>query len=346
MSSLSALASQNVRDTLAIAMDHSGEHPAMIVADARSPLARLLADAYCACLPSAQVVWFDSVPPNLIMKEFADLKADALVVLIQSTVFKIPECRIRVELFRRDIKVIEHLNLGRIAPDEIPYYVAALAYDPAYYRGVGHALKARMDVARRVRIESPGEVLYVDSALEPAKLNIGDFEGLKNTGSQFPIGEVFTEAVELDRMHGRVSIYGFADTAFRLNLPEHPITLVVEGGRVVDAVHSTEEFDRVRSIITATDGAVWIREIGFGMNQAFSRERHVADVGAFERVCGVHLSLGARHGVYKKPQFNPREVRFHVDSFVVTERVLLDDEVIFEGGAWRVTADTGPLLSR
>jgi hypothetical protein len=256
--------------------------------------------------------------------------------LIQSSVFRIPEFRTRVELFRRGIKVIEHSNLDRMAVDEIPHYVAALAYDPAYYRGVGHALKVRMDAAATTRIESDGEVLLVDGQLEPAKLNIGHFAGLKNAGSLFPIGEVFSEARELERVSGRVKIYAFTDVSFRLNVPSLPITLVVERGRVVGANDSSADFEQVLAAIRADEGEVWLRELGFGMNRAFSRERRVADVGAFERVCGVHLSLGARHGVYKKPHLDRRAGRHHVDTFAITSRVLLDDDVVYVDGGWRV----------
>jgi len=107
---------------------------------------------------------------------------------------------------------------------------------------------------------------------------------------------VFTEARDLESVNGRVKIYGFTDTSLRLNVPSDPITLVVERGRIVAALGSTSEFDRVLGVIRADEGEVWLRELGFGMNRAFSRDRRVADVGAFERVCGVHLSLGARHG--------------------------------------------------
>ena len=88
--------------------------------------------------------------------------------------------------------------------------------------------------------------------------------------------------------------------------------------------------------IRRDEGEVWLRELGFGMNRALSRERRVNDVGAFERVCGVHLSLGARHGAYKKGHLPHREVRYHVDTFVVTSRVWLDERVVFEHGEWRV----------
>jgi len=284
MSALDSIASQNVRDTLAIAMEHTDERAALVVADHRTELSRLLARAYGECLPKARIISFDPLATDLVKAAFAELGESDLVVLIQSSVFRIPQYRIRVELYRRNIKVIEHSNLDRMGPEEIEYYVAALAYDPGYYRGVGHALKARMDVARSARIESDGETLHFDSALETAKLNIGHFAGLRNVGSQFPIGEVFTEARDLENVNGRVKIYAFTDTSLRLNVPRDPITLVVERGRVVEALGSTSDFDRVLNAIRADESEVWLRELGFGMNRAFSRDRRVADVGAFERV--------------------------------------------------------------
>lgn len=331
-----AAAARNVTDTLAIALEHTSAHAAVVVGDQRTELARLLFRTYRERLPNARIVSFDDVTPDDVKAAFVDLKEGDLVVLIQSAAF-MPEARLRVELFRRGIKVVEHVNLERFSGDDLDTYVAALAYDPTYYRGVGHALKARMDVAKSARIESEGEVLRFECPLEEAKLNIGHFVGLKNVGGMFPIGEVFSESRDLERVNGRAKVYAFTDTTFRLNVPADPITLVVEGGRVARAEHSTAAFDDVLAVIRRDEGEARLRELGFGMNRAFSRERHVPDVGAFERVCGVHLSLGARHGVYKKPHINHREARYHVDSFVVTTRVLLDDDVVYADGAWQIT---------
>lgn len=336
MSATLETAAKNIGDTLEIAMEHTAERAALVITDERSELSRLLTHAYRSCLPGARFLSFDAAGPDAVKAAFAELREHDLAVLIQSSVFRIPEFRTRVELFRRGIKVIEHSNLDRMASEEVTHYVAALAYDPAYYRGVGHALKARMDVAAKTRIESDGELLSFDCQLEPAKLNIGHFAGLKNVGSLFPIGEVFSEARELERVHGRVKIYAFTDVSFRLDVPSLPITLLIEEGRVVGALDSSVEFERVLAAIRADEGEVWLRELGFGMNRAFSRERRVADVGAFERVCGVHLSLGARHGVYKKPHLDRRAARHHVDTFAVTSRVLLDDDVVYADGAWQV----------
>ena len=326
---------RNVSDTLAIAMQHDGSRAALIVADEQCPLARLLLGTYRQCLPAADVVLFSDTSPELAKNGFSKLVSGDLVVLIQSSVFRIADFRIRVELYKLGIKVIEHSNLSRMLPDEIEHYVAALAYDAAYYRGIGHPLKARMDLAKTARVESGGEVLYFDAPLESAKVNIGDFSSLRNFGSQFPIGEVFTESRDLQAVHGRACLYAFTDTTMRLNVPDAPITIVVESGRIAFALHSTTAFEEVLAAIRRDEGEVWIRELGFGMNRGLSRDRRVSDVGAFERVCGVHLSLGARHGVYKKPHLHHRQVRYHVDSFVATDGVWLDDQRVFGDGQWR-----------
>ncbi len=72
------------------------------------------------------------------------------------------------------------------------------------------------------------------------------------------------------------------------------------------------------------------------MNRAFSSDRLVSDIGTYERMCGIHLSLGAKHGVYSKPQIKRNGARHHVDVFAVTEAVYLDDERVYQDGAWQV----------
>ena len=159
---------------------------------------------------------------------------------------------------------------------------------------------------------------------------------MKNVGGQFPIGEVFTEAQDLEAVNGRVRIFVFGDTTFRVNQPETPITLIVTNGQVTDVVDSTPDFDQVLANIRADEGVVWVRELGFGMNRAFSKERTVSDIGTFERMCGVHLSLGAKHGSYGKPNFKRGDGKHHIDVFAVTESVMLDDDVVYRDGAWQV----------
>ncbi|MYM89901.1 hypothetical protein GTP91_22350 [Rugamonas sp. FT82W] len=332
-------AEHNVRDTLAVAIGHAAPHAALIVHDTRTDLNRALTEAYRRVVPDAEFVDFDSTTPEQVLAAFARLHAGDLVVLIQSTSFRLEAFRIRIELFKRGLKVIEHVHLSRMPGEQGLHYIASLAYDPAYYRGVGHALKARIDRAQHGAVDSgDGARLVFGSPFEPAKLNIGDYSGMNNVGGQFPLGEVFTEARDLEAVNGRVRIFVFGDTNFLVNQPATPVTLIVEKGRVAGAENATPAFDNMLAIIRAHEGEVWLRELGFGMNRAFSRERMVDDIGTYERMCGIHLSLGAKHGVYAKPQFKRKDARYHVDVFAVTEAVYLDGERVYQDGAWRLDA--------
>ncbi|AZP12615.1 M29 family metallopeptidase [Undibacterium parvum] len=332
-----ATAARHISDILSFAFKHDDSHAAVVVFDTRCELALALTAAYRRALPKAQFIDFDTSTPEAVLAMLAPLVASDLVVLIQSTNFRMDAFRIRVELFKRELKVIEHPHLGRMPGEQVLYYIDALAYDPAYYRGVGNALKQKIDAASHGVVDSGGEKLIFASPFESAKLNIGDYSEMKNVGGQFPIGEVFTEAKDLQAVSGRVRIFIFGDTTFSVNQPAQPITLVVEQGQVIAALDSTPEFDQVLANIRADEGGVvWVRELGFGMNRSFTKDRTVSDIGTYERMCGIHLSLGAKHGIYGKPNFKRGDGKHHVDVFAVTETVLLDDEVVYRDGQWVV----------
>jgi len=333
-------AAANVADLLAFAIEHTPAHRALVVFDRRSELNEVLTAAYRRALPDAVFIDFDATGAADVLAAFEELGTGDLAVLIQTTSFRLNDYRIRMELFKRGLKVIEHMHLSRMPGEQGLHYVDALAYDPAYFRGVGHALKRRIDAAAGGVVDSgAGARLTFASPFEEAKLNIGDYGAMKNVGGLFPIGEVFTEARDLEAVNGRVRVFVFGDTSFHVNRPATPITMIVERGRVVGAEDSTPEFDAMLEIIRAHEGEVWVRELGFGMNRAFSFERTVDDIGTYERMCGIHLSLGAKHGQYQKPQFKRKDARYHVDVFAVTEGVYLDGERIYADGAWTVAAD-------
>jgi hypothetical protein len=329
------VARTHLRDILEFAVEHR-DRRALVVWDDRCELTNALAEAYRRNLPGADFLLFDQVSPEEVLAAFARLAPGDLAILIQSSSFRLDAYRIRLELFRRSIKVIEHPHLERMQGAEALVYIDALAYDPAYYRGVGGALKQRLDRSERTVIHSGSEALVYPSALESAKLNVGDYRTMKDVGGQFPIGEVFTESKDLLAVHGRVRIAFFGDRNFTVNRPERPITLVVDQGRVVQAIDSTPAFDRVLADIRVDEGEVWLRELGFGLNRALTADRPVSDIGTFERMCGVHLSLGAKHASYKKPGIDKKWARHHVDAFAVTESVTVDDEVVYREGAWIV----------
>lgn len=332
-----AIAEKHLHDLLSIAFNHDDSHAAMVVFDSQCELAIALTEAYRRCLPNARFVDFDANTPEVILAELATLAAKDLVVLVQSTSFRLEAFRIRVELFKRDLKVIEHPHLIRMPGEEALFYIDSLAYDPSYYRTVGHALRERINKAGNGRVESGGELLIFAGPFEDAKINIGDYSGMNNMGGQMPLGEVFTEAKDLEALSGRVRIFVFGDTTYSVNKPETPITLIINKGQVTDTLNSTPEFDTVLANIRADDGGVvWVRELGFGMNRAFTKDRTVSDIGTYERMCGVHLSLGSKHGIYGKPGFKRNDGKHHVDVFAVTEAVFLDDEQVYRDGQWVV----------
>jgi len=327
-------ATRHLRDVLSIALEHAPGVRALVVYDTRTALSRALLEAYRRNLPDAVFVDFDAVTPDAVLAAFGAMAAHELVVLLQSTNFRLDGFRIRVELFKLGLKVVEHVHLSRMAGVQGEHYIAALAYDPAYFRGTGRALKERIDRAPNARVIGGGETLVFASPLESAKLNIGDYSDMHNVGGQFPIGEVFTEAQDLEAVHGRVQIHVFGDTSYRSNRPEVPVTLVIERGRVVATENATPAFQQVLDNISAEEGEVWVRELGFGLNRAFTRELRVDDIGTYERMCGIHLSLGAKHGVYTKPGFKRKDARFHIDVFAVTDAVFLGDEQVYRDGRW------------
>lgn len=327
-------ASAHLRDILAVALEHGPGQAALVVHDARTALSRALTEGYRRNLPEARFIDFDSATPEDVLAAFRAMAPKDLVVLVQSTNFRLDGFRIRVELFKLGLKVIEHVHLSRMPGPQSEHYIEALAYDPSYFRSTGRALKARIDTAPHARVVGGGETLYFSSPFEPAKLNVGDYSEMHNVGGQFPIGEVFTEALDLEAVHGRVQVHVFGDTSYRSNRPEAPVTLIVERGRVVGTENATPAFQEVLDKITADEGEVWVRELGFGLNRAFTRERRVDDIGTYERMCGIHLSLGAKHGVYPKPGFKRKDARYHIDVFAVTDAVYLGEELVYADGAW------------
>ncbi len=335
-SQLIQLAKKNINDIVSMAFNYSETQDCIVVYDLKSPLSEIITAGYREVLPKAQFINFDETTPESIRDSFLKLQPFDLVVLIQSSSFRLESFRIRLELFKLKLKVIEHPHLYRMTGIEMQYYVESLAYDPQYYRPLGQALKQKIDQATNCQIETGGENLIFSSGLEPAKLNVGDYSQMANVGGQFPIGEVFTEALDLEAVNGRARIFSFGDTSFAVNTPESEIVLVIEKGLVIGVENSTAEFDIVIQNIKNTEGQVHIRELGFGLNRAYTKDKTVTDVGSFERMCGVHLSLGRKHDSYLKPGFKRGTGKNHVDVFLSTDTVRINDEVVFKEGQWQV----------
>ena len=330
-------ASQNLTDTLRDVFLHDEDTTALVIYDLNSPLSMLLTDAYRLALPKGKFINFHDTDNDKILLQLEALQSGDLVALVQSNSFRLSAYRIRIELFKKKIKVAEHPHLARMSQeDEVAHYVNALAYDKQDSHQMRNVVQTAAIPASGAVVHSGDEILNYPGAFEEAKLNIGDYREMKNTGGQFPIGEVFTEARDLTSLNGKTKIMAFGDINYNVNIPPHSITIVIENGQLVRTENSTAEFEAVLDLIREEEGVIWVRELGLGLNRAFSKERSVSDMGTFERMCGLHLSLGAKHGIYAKEGMKRNSGKFHIDVMIDTTSFKIDDTVVYDGKKWVV----------
>lgn len=328
-------ATKNVGDIIHLAIERKPTEKALVVFDTRYGLTEILTEAYRTALPDAHFIDFDTTSKEDVMSAINAMQPSDLVVLIQSSNFLLDAFRIRLHLFQQKLKVIEHVHLHRNTEDVWDVYVDALAYDIDWYRGVGPRLKAKLETINVLRIESSDAILTVTGGVESPKLNIGNYAGMENIGGTFPIGEVFTESKDFTQMNGSFMIYAFAGNDFLTNMHE-PFRVDVKEGQVIGyGENAPQSFIDILRVIKEYERPL-IRELGFGLNRAITRERYLQDITAFERILGLHLSLGEKHSVYKKPGITTHKTKFHVDLFPVVDRVYADDEIIFERGKYLV----------
>ncbi len=330
------LASKNIKDILDLSILHDNtKEKALIIYDTQNGLTDILTDAYRANLPAAKFIDFDKISKEEIIDEFNNMNQKDLVVLIQTSNFRLDDFRIRLHLFQKKLKVIEHMHLYRNSESVWDVYVNSLAYDTSWYRHVGPKLKEELDFAKNLKIQSLDAELYINGELESGKLNIGDYTDMENIGGTFPIGEVFTEAKNLSDMNGEVYIYAYADKNFNISMHE-PFKIKIENGIVVSWAENTpESFVDIIKVISEYERPI-IRELGFGLNRAITRERYLGDITAFERIHGLHFSLGEKHSVYKKSDIQTNKSKFHVDIFPIVDSVETDKKTIYKNDEYIV----------
>lgn len=328
MNDLTRKAAKHIRDILAGAIKRAPSARVVVIYDRDCGLASMMADAYREAIPDGQFINFAETNADAILKLIDELTPGDVVILVQSTSFRLNEFRLRIELFKRKLKTIEHVHLQRMAEDQYETWINALEYDQEYLQHAGHGLKRVLDQAKTVKIIGHDTELVWEGGMEECKLNIGDYEGMENIGGTFPIGEVFTEAKDFSRLHGSLRIYAFASEDFIVRFHE-PFLVRVHQGILTPEPDSPEEFKRLIELIKAEE-RVLVRELGVGLNRALSREHPVNDITSFERVLGLHLSLGEKHGVYKKPGLVPTKTRYHIDVFPYFERLEVDGVTVFD----------------
>ncbi len=335
MNDLISLATANIRAIITQTICLRPQEHALVIYDTDAPLTRLLLEGYKNVLPQGEFMDFHAHAPAQILERISQLKPKDLVVVLQSTNFRLNEFRLRIELFNRELKTIEHMHLLRISEDQFERYINLLAYDSEYYHTYGHGLKKIIDGAQTIEVTCIGGTkLTYTGGMEDAKLNIGDYTGMKNVGGTYPIGEVFSEAKVLTNTNGEVMVFGYAGADHCVRIVK-PFKGVIENG-VFSSPDAPQEFQDILELVKK-DEPVWVREFGMGLNPSVGKDRIVNDITAFERQKGMHVSLGAKHGIYPKPGFNRKDGRYHVDIFIDIETITADGKPMYAHGDFIVT---------
>jgi aminopeptidase len=270
-----------------------------------------------------------------IKSELLSLPEGSIVILVQSTNFRLSTFRIRLELFHRGVHVVEFNHLAYIKDAEISTFSDSLIYRTSEYVRMENALRKKIQEAKNTRIQSVNGEFLTFWSLENIRGNTGDYTQTINKGGTFPIGEVFTEAVNLSSVSGRCLIESFPREDFSV---EHcvPFELIIEDGRVLPTDHFPIEFQKIYDYIVEFEWEVRVRELGMGINPAITTATPLSDINFYERKTWVHLSLGKKHGIYGKKLPKTEIQRFHIDVFIALEGVYIGEERAYEWWKWTI----------
>jgi hypothetical protein len=98
----------------------------------------------------------ETIDPQIesIKNELISLPAGSIVVLIQSTNFRLSTFRVRLELFHRGIHVVEFNHLAYIPEHEFDTFEKSLIYRTDEYIRLEKSFSEAMSQAKTTRIQS------------------------------------------------------------------------------------------------------------------------------------------------------------------------------------------------
>lgn len=279
----------------------------------------------------------DSINPEVesIKNELISLPKWSIVILVQSTNFRLSTFRIRLELFHRGIHVVEHNHLSYIPEEQLDTFIDCFVYRTPEYVRLEKKFAELAETAMTTRIESVNGEFLTFWPIEKIRGNTGDYTGIENKGGTFPIGETFTEAIDLSDVNGRCLIDTYPREDFSIEICE-PFELVIEKWRVLPSPHFPPGFQKLYDWVIQYEWEMLVRELWFWLNPAPSTTTPLRDINYHERKVWVHLSLGKKHGIFGKKLPKTDVQRFHIDVFIALESVYIGDTQIFSDGKWCV----------
>ena len=335
---------RNLSDILTNQFGMTPDTGVMVIHDTQSPLSSLITQAYRKVLSgrtNAYFVDYDSLPPaDIIAQIHSSMRPGDIAVLVQSTSFRVSAYRWRLDLFDRKLKVIEHMRLSYMSEEEIPTYIRSLKDESAWLRPMAEKLRDLLTRTTHIKIECVGgSILTYHSAMEKPVVNDGDYSKTLHAGGGYPIGELFSEPVDLSTAEGEVEVYAYPGEDHKMRFAQKPFLIRIKNG-CVEGGDFPPEFQPLIEMMRNEnpDGKIPVREFGLGLNRNITPEHRLTEATAFERIAGLHLSLGWKHGAYLKKFKHEKELvqRYHVDIYPSTRRIWLNATLIFEDGQFVV----------
>lgn len=312
----------------------------LIIYDDEYDLTKILKKGYEGALEELGID-FESIDffkhdNEFVNEKINELNPTDLVILLQSSSFRMSKYRWRNLLFEKDLKVIEHPHLQKNTYEQFETYINSISSDLDYYRKVSNFLREKLSNSNSLKIISHnGKILEFSGSFDDVYENIAYFEDKKNWGTRFPVGEVLTESLNLEDLNGEMELYAFPDKRQLMHFCNKPFLCKVKDGFLSEH-EGPKEFKEIVDMIKTEneDNLVYIRELGLGLNRNISVEKSLNDVCSFERLEGVHLSLGMKHGIYQKklwPKYGKKFYqRYHIDVFLDVKEILVNKEKIYD----------------
>lgn len=268
-----------------------------------------------------------------IKNELVSLPKWSIVILVQSTNFRLSTFRIRLELFHRGIHVVEHNHLSYIPEWQFDTVIDSLQYRTDEYVRLENRFMELVENSNNTRVQSVNGEFLTFWPVEKIRGNTWSYINVENKGWTFPIGEVFTEAIELHGVNGRCLVDTYPREDFSVEICQ-PFELVVENGRVLPSPHFPPWFQKLYDWVIQYEWEMLVRELWFGLNPAISTSTPLRDINYHERKLGIHLSLGKKHWIYGKKLPKSETQRFHIDVFIALDSVYIWDTKVYQDSKW------------
>lgn len=327
---------QNVTDILEKNYQIKSDQYILLIYDRESPLSTQVAKAYQEAIQTYphESINFHEVQEEFILTKFQNLPKRSLIILVQSGSFRMTKYRLRADLFQHGHMVIEHARLSFNDNTQIEHYINSLKYDTPYYLKTCNNIAQLLKENKTITIKSANNLtLTINSEYEESIKNTGDFSENPNASAGFPIGEIFTEAKELDKINGQVLVFATPTLEHHTFFTE-PFIVTIKDGLLINH-NGPDKFNEMLNIIKSEEyNKIQVREIGFGLNRALGFTKRLDEPTAFERFAGLHFSLGLKHAMYRKKFDKTILQKYHIDIFCLVDQIFIGETKIFEKGEY------------